>query len=1529
MNRQVIKNRIRKILAYTFTAILFLLISSFLVLQMPPVQNRLISKYLKNFSEVTGFQSSARSFRMLWFDRLELTGVSIYDPEGNRMIGVREILVNFKLSQLFGGRDINVDGIFIDSAHVYVTKINDADTARDLNINVFISRINEKFSSGSSGSGGNPPKINIGEAVLNRSQFTMINQDQDSIKSGFDHNHFSLSVDEGQLRSFVLLGDTIEFNVRTLIAQDLATKFKVNQLSTFFRISQKAMEFYGLKVDAGKSTISDTIVFHYNSQRDLNDFVSKVRVHSHFTNTTIYPKDLAVFAPGVERVGQPIQLTGDFNGRIDKFKFKQMDVTLGNTKLTGSLEMEGLPNINETFIVLNLKNSRLDPEDISFLFNEPTMERIRPVGVVDMEGQFLGYPTDFVANGNFQSARGSIRSDINFKVNEKDINLSEYSGKLTLANFNVGTYFNDTTLFQKVNLDGEVKGAGLTMKTADFVLNGKISSIGIYGYNYTNIKTNARFASGFVRGLVEVNDPNLEFNARGTLDFREGRNEIQLRANLDTAYFHKLNLSRDSLFVSTKLDVDVRGIALDSLLGIANFSDLTILYKDERLSATNIHIEAQRLNQKRSLKFESSLLNAEINGNFNYSDISHDIQTLVHEILLNIKNDKTAIAEYYQHKHTRPGKYEALIAVDFKNLDPIVDLLDIDLKLSRNTHIDGRFSSGYTTIFNAYTLLDTITYQGKTFINTEVELTTSKIADSTNVLSMATVTSERQYLNPNVNTKNLLVEVIWNNNHVDFELDADQQEQNNYVRLKGGVDFLRDSTVIAMQPSAVKLFERDWTFDKGNFISVRGREWNVHNLILQNETQSVKLNGRISDDPSKLISLNLSKLNLALLDVLIAQKIEGVVDAQIDVSNFYKAPSVQNDIYIHQFTLNDFLIGDITGKNQWDTAHNKFDVRFFIDREGKRIINLDGDYKPSRRNSPLNVTAKLENANLKIIEPFLGGIFNNMGGTVSGTFGISGQLASPDVRGEGQINDGQLMVTYLKTMYRFTGTVGLTPSSIDFRNIELTDILRNKAHLEGSISHQGFHKMYIDLDANLKTFQVLNTSAKDNSLFYGQAYASGDVSFTGPVSNLTISATARTEKNTRVYIPLSGSSTVDKKDFITFVNFRDTAFTKKINTELKNKVDITGLTFNFNIDVTPDAYCEIIFDLKAGDIIRGRGNGDLKLELNTKGEFNMFGPFEFTEGWYNFTLYDIVNKEFSINKGSRITWYGDPYQATVNIDASYNQLASLAPLLNDPTLGNAPQLQRKYPVQVLLSLDGPMLAPAIAFDIVAEDLPKNIQTESGRVVNLDLEFAAFKNKLDEQELNRQVFSLIVLRRLSPVNAGIDASGSLVNSVSELLSNQLSYWMSQVDEDLVIDVDLGSMDEEKFNTFQLRLSYTFLNGRLRVTGDGTFNNNTSTPTTTGTQANPSSVAGDWTVDYMLTPDGKLRVKMYSRTNVNPLLNTVNTNQNAITTGASIIHTQSFNRLRDLWKSSREKRKEQPVQDEPELNTEAIKEEDGTD
>src|SRR5918993_2821593 len=427
MNPQVIKNRVGKALAYLFTAILFFGISLFLILQMPPVQKYLINKFLGNFTQVTGFRTSIEGFRMLWFDRLELTNVTVYDTENNKMIRATELLVNFKLTELLDNRNVNIDGVYVDSAHVFLTKIDESDTSRDLNMNVFIYRINKGYSSGSGRSGAKPPKINIGEAFVNRSQFTYINQDRDSVVTGFDYNHFSLSVDEGQLNSFVILGDTTEFNVRTLIAEDLKSKFRVKQISTFFRVCQTSMEFTGLNVQAGESIISDTVLFAYNRLPDLNNFVTKVKIHARLKNTLVYPKDLGFFVDGVEAIGQPFRVDGIFNGGVNNFKFADMKVDIGNSHLRGSIDMDGLPNITETFMNINLKNSTVDPNDLSFLFNEDTMNRLLPMGMLSMDGQFLGYTTDFVANGRFTGRLGAIDSDINFKVNEKNFDRSEYS----------------------------------------------------------------------------------------------------------------------------------------------------------------------------------------------------------------------------------------------------------------------------------------------------------------------------------------------------------------------------------------------------------------------------------------------------------------------------------------------------------------------------------------------------------------------------------------------------------------------------------------------------------------------------------------------------------------------------------------------------------------------------------------------------------------------------------------------------------------------------------------------------------------------------------------------------------------------------------------------------------------------------------------------------------------------------------------------------------------------------------------------
>ncbi|MEM7110118.1 MAG: translocation/assembly module TamB domain-containing protein, partial [Bacteroidota bacterium] len=239
---------------------------------------------------------------------------------------------------------------------------------------------------------------------------------------------------------------------------------------------------------------------------------------------------------------------------------------------------------------------------------------------------------------------------------------------------------------------------------------------------------------------------------------------------------------------------------------------------------------------------------------------------------------------------------------------------------------------------------------------------------------------------------------------------------------------------------------------------------------------------------------------------------------------------------------------------------------------------------------------------------------------------------------------------------------------------------------------------------------------------------------------------------------------------------------------------------------------------------------------------------------------------------------------------------------------NSPEIRRNYPVQVLLDIDGRLLSPQVDFDIIASNLPRNIQvpvidegtgTGGTETVDLELAFAEFKNSIDEQELKRQVFSLIILKKFSPLQS-FNTGGSISSSVSELLSNQLSYWVTQVDENLEIDIDLGALDADAYNTFQLRLSYTFLDGRLRVTRDGGFTNQQN-------RADINSIAGDWTVEYLLTPNGKFRAKMYNRTNYNPI-NPNEEAQNTTTTGFSLIHTQNFNEIKELFQRSRNQSKE---------------------
>ena len=740
---------------------------------------------------------------------------------------------------------------------------------------------------------------------------------------------------------------------------------------------------------------------------------------------------------------------------------------------------------------------------------------------------------------------------------------------------------------------------------------------------------------------------------------------------------------------------------------------------------------------------------------------------------------------------------------------------------------------------------------------------------------------------------------------MDIRQNITQTSSGNFAEIGAGINFFPDRTELRFGDSNINILDENWQITENNVVVFGNQKVTIENLSVYNTNQSISFDGNIAiaQDSAQTLSIKFQDVEVSNINPLANESYTGRIAGEIKAQDLYYNPLIFGDIKIDEFKINNFLVGDLDGSMSWNDFRERFDIDFEVNRLGRKTITMGGAYYPSRKEEQLSIDLVLNEANINIAEPYIDDYFSELGGFIDGNYQITGNTNAPIMKGQGAIRDGQLKINYLNTMYKFNGQVDLQESYISLENLQFADIRNSQALFSGRVSHNNFRNFRLDLIGQLNQFEVLNTNQDNGDAYYGSAYATGQVSLTGEASNLTISAKVKTETDTKLFIPITeDTSDNDVPEYITFVDrtLQDTTSnTESVGLDEVNKIKIEGLKLDLDIEVTPDAYVEIIIDAKTGDIIRGRGDGQLRLLVDTQGDFQMTGDLDITEGAYNFSLYNIITKEFTIEQPSTITWYGDPYAAIVDIKGSYSQNTSIAPLLEDAGFGEAiadggsQATTRRVPTKVLLFLTGPMLTPEISFDI--DFSQANLNDYS---VTTALNAFEARIQSDEQELNRQVLSLIVLNHFQ-AQGGLTVGGrSSTQNVSQLLSNQLSQLVAQLDENLEVNFDLADLDENTFNTFRLRLSYTFLNGRLRVTREGGISN----------LVDINSIAGDWTAEYLLTPDGKYKVRVYSQSNYDLASLAVNQNATNQTRGASISQTTSFNNLKEFFQGVNKKRQQ---------------------
>ncbi|MDQ4140063.1 MAG: translocation/assembly module TamB, partial [Bacteroidota bacterium] len=1215
-----------------------------IALRQPSIQTSVVQKASNFLSTKIGHQVTIERVDIRFFNKVILEKVKVLDQKKEELFYIGEAEASLSGFSLRNYRKLTIEQLKLVDPHASFIRYKTADS---MNLSVFLASLKKLVKTDTTKTANKKFDFKINTLVIRNGHFRYENQKRPPVAFGMDYQHLDIDSINVTISDIAFQGDTIKTRITDLQAHEHKSNAKLKNLDARIIYAPTFWEFADLDLRLNNSNLGPYVRFDYKRFWNFTSFNDSVQVTTTLDSSAVFSDDIAIFAPQLKDWREKIIISGEAKGYVRRFNAKNIDLYYGEkTHIVGSFSADGLPRYKETFADIKLKPSVILARDLKKFIPAQNYAMVERLGTVKLQGDFLGFYSDFVAHGSFATALGNVVSDINLKIN-KNPDLSTYTGFLKTDRFALGKFIGDARTLQTITMNGQVKGTGFNLASARLNLDATIQSVGILGYNYRNIVTDATLSQELVAGNLKINDPNINLTADGTINLSQAKPAFDLTTNINRANLQALKLINKSFVLQTNADLNFTGLTLDNLLGQATFQNTTLTYGKEIINFDSVSIQSSRTQQgQRSINVSSKILDFSANGNFEITRFMADFTTFVREDILSFKSNQSATEAYYRQKKTYTGPdYELGLVFRFKKGNSFLKAYVPELYLAENTLFTGNFRQGRNSIFNLYSHLDTLIYGNYRFFNNEFEINNSKLQTSPTVLASMVFSSRFQQFAGAAPSENLFLEGIWNDSTINFAANIAQTNSTNKASVSGNISFPPDKIQIVLNQSNINVLGKQWSIRPNNsiLIGAAGKEIEVNGLEIFYGNQSINLAGQASRNPEKELVMEVKNFQLENLVPLINQQVFGVLNARASASNLFSKSIILSKLTVDSLRMDSIYIGEISGYTDWDKNEDKIKVDLGIFRSNMRVVSVTGDYNPKSETNPLNLLAVMDEAPVKLVEPLLKTLFSDLSGIMEGRVQINGRLNSPVLIGSAFVTNGRFRVNYLNTYYTFNDRIYFSDKEIAFRNIRIRDMFNNSATIAGNILHQGFQNMSLDLKGDFRKFMVLNTTRAQNSLYYGTAIATGTASLTGTPANLIINVNARSEAGTKMSIPLDGQQEAKRQSYIQFVNHkrRDSIAIDTI-ADLP-RVDLAGINLNFNLGITEEAELEIIFDEETGDIVRGSGNGRINLNIDTRGEFTMDGQVEIVQGYYNFTLYNIIRKGFNIPPGGTITWNGDPY----------------------------------------------------------------------------------------------------------------------------------------------------------------------------------------------------------------------------------------------------------------------------------------------
>jgi hypothetical protein len=1443
---------------------------SLLFLQNRQVQT-LLSKYLtEKLSGQLQTTISLSTVSYTFFKRIQVTDLYIEDQHGDTLLysGLTKLRIKrFRPER----RQVEIRRISFEDA--YVNLVTDADGV--INLKFITDRLRKPHV---------PPEkknhLKISSLELADSRFSLSKMDGSGGGPGVDFTNLDLKDLRISIRDLESYRDTLRMQITDLSGTD-RSGLDIEWLSSRLQLGKKHLRFTDLSINTEGSRVRiPQLSFGFENFSDFSRFASNVEFSIISRHSILAMEDLGSFLQGVDIALDRITIDGSLSGMLSDLRGEDLYVTFDDrSSLAFDFIMIGLPEFNHTFLDFNFRqlNTSFDAlTDLTGKEKAATSPGLYPwanLGNLVYRGRFTGYPDHFVASGLLATDLGRMVMDLSFKPDS--IRGLSFDGRLQTSDFKLGTFLEQEKYL--ADLDMNILANGTLYRgeiRAD--LAGTIDTLEFYDYAYSNITIDGAFTRNTFDGLLSISDPNIRMDFMGKMDFSGEVPVYNFTADVARARPYFLNLPQEdpNYFASFLIETDLSGRTLDQLNGEIRLVNSLFEKTDAQVQLYDMRILTRNTPDTSLLQVRSELLDADIAGNYRLTELPASFRNMADRFMDVIPD----------HEPVQDSLNRFVYRLDFKHVNPLLDFFYPKLGIGDHSVIYGRYEPRRNE-FTATGYIPTLKVARNTWSNVDLfagvdqgTFLTRFQSDSMALGEELSLVDQQCYFRAARDTAKL--NITWNNRQ-------EPLYQGN-INLYGS--FIADSAQgkrgfkLQVRPAGFYVDNEPWNIH-GSSILLKKSYVKVDSLIIESRNEYFLADGAISPEAKDQFDLMIRNLDLARLARLSGMKLDlqGNITGHLNYRRVDRFPYITSDLSVDTLRFNRQLLGPTSLDAVWNESRGTIVLNLVSRGPGGRMTEITGDYTPE--GGLLDFDIQMNDFELQSLDPYMAGLFTNPGGTGDVKLTLDGSVREPELNGSVQFRDGAATISYLGTRYQFSDRLRVYHNNIYMEDFLVSDVMGNSARINGAISNNHLRDFYINLKIDAWNCLCLDTGPVDNETYYGRVFAAGDATISGHPDAISLRADFTTGRNSAIYLPLYTASEVQRTDFITFVSESD----EEEQSDAGLRKQSGGLTMEMDVTITPDVTVQLIFDPKVGDIIETSGRGDLRMELDPDNGFSIFGDVELQKGEYLFTLQNVINKRFQIEPGGRINFNGSPTNATIDLDAVYTTRAAPYNLYPGGQFGDTESLKKRIPVECHLKLQGELTSPRITTGI---EMPTANPETRNLLVN---------STSTEEERMKQFLSLLVINNFYSVTGmGVVDMGTMNTSIagvtaSELLSNQLSNWLSQISDDFDIGVNYRPGDQISSDEVEVALSTQLLNDRIIISGNVDVGGQETNPSTS-TSSNPY-IVGDFDVEFQVTDN--VSITAFNRARDELLFETAPYKQ-----GVGISYREEFNTFHDLIMRFRE-------------------------